>query len=161
MLGPYWFQDSSGRTTTVNGERYREVLNRINENLNQLYTPNQKRFLWVEQDGAILHTAHATMAHLRTLFGNRIWSLQAELEWSPHSPDLAPLDFFFWGTAKAEVYKEKPCCLRLLKQAVEAFAQSVTTDTCRHVIESFAVRINACVNRNGAHIENVNYKKFE
>ena len=38
-------------------------------------------------------------------FGNRIWSLQAELVWSPHSPDLAPLDFFFWGAAKAEVYK--------------------------------------------------------
>ena len=106
------------------------------------------------------HTAHATMAHLRTLFGNRIWSLQAELEWSPQSPDLATLDFFLWDAAKAEMYKEKPCSLRQLKQAVEAFIQSVTTDTCRRVIENFAVRINACANRNGVHIENVNYKKF-
>ena len=160
MLGPYWFEDSRGRTVTVNGERYREVLNRINEDLNQLYTTNQKRLLWFKQDGATPHTAHATMAHLRTLFGNRIWSLQAELEWSPHSPDLAPLHFFFWGAAKAEVYKEKPCSLRQLKQAVESFTQSVTTDTCRRVIENFAVRINACANPNGAHIENVNYKKF-
>ena len=86
--------------------------------------------------------------------------MQAELEWSPHSPDLAPLDFFFWGAAKAEVYKEKPCSLRQLKQAVESFTQSVTTETCRCVIENFAVRINACANRNGAHIENVNYKKI-
>ena len=100
------------------------------------------------------------MAHLRTLLGNRIWSLQAELEWSPHSSDLAPLDFFFWGAAKAEVYKEKPCSLRQQKQAVESFTQSVTTDTCHRVIENFAVCINACANRNGAHIENVNYKKF-
>ena len=84
----------------------------------------------------------------------------AELEWSPHNPDLAPLDFFFWGAAKAEVYKEKPCSLRQLKQAVESFTQSVTTDTCRHVIENFAVCINACANRNGAHIENINYNKF-
>ena len=44
MLGPYWFEDSKGRTFTVNGERHRKVLNRINEDLNQLYTPNQKRF---------------------------------------------------------------------------------------------------------------------
>ena len=58
MLGPYWFENSRGRTVTVNGERYREVLNRINEDLNQLYTPNQKRLLWFQQDGAtpIQHT---------------------------------------------------------------------------------------------------------
>ena len=160
FLGHTGFEDSRRRTVTVNGERYREELNRINEDLNQLYTPNQKRLLWFQQDGTTLRTAHATMVHLRTLFGNRIWSLQGELEWSPHSPDLAHLDFFFWGAVKAEVYKEKPCSVRQLKQAVESFTQSVTTDTCRRVIENFAVRINACANRNGAHIENVNYKKF-
>ena len=115
MLGPYWFEDSRGKTVIVNGERYREVLNRINKDLNQLYTPKQKRFLWFQQDGATPHTAHITLAHLRTLFQNRIWSLQAELEWSPHSPYLAPLDFFFWGVAKAEVYKKKPRSLRQLK----------------------------------------------
>ena len=160
MLGPYWFEDNRGKTVSVNRERYREVLNQFYEDLNQLYTPNQKRFLWFQQDGATPHTSLATLSHLRALFGNRIWSLQAELEWSPHSPDLAPLDFFFWGAAKAVVYKENPSSLRQLKQAVEAFTQSVTTDTCRLVIENFAVRINACANRNGAHIENVNYRKF-
>ena len=123
------------------------------------YTHQTKRLLWFQQDGATPHTAHTTMAHLHTLFENRTWSLQAELEWSLHSPDLAPLDFF-WGAAKAEVYKEKACSLRQLKQAVESFTQSVTTDTCRRVIENFAVCINVCANQNGAHIENINYKKF-
>ena len=28
VLGPYWFEDSRGRTVTVNGELYRKVLNR-------------------------------------------------------------------------------------------------------------------------------------
>ena len=107
MLGPNWFEDSRGRTFTVNGKRCREVLNRINEDLNQQYTPNQKRLLWFQQDDASFHTAHATMAQMRQLFGNRILSLLAELEWSSHRPDLAPLDFF-WGSAKAKVYKKKP-----------------------------------------------------
>ena len=71
MLGPYWFEDSRGRTVTVNEERYRGVLSRINEDLNQLYLPNQKKLLWLQQDRATSHTAQATMAHLRTLFGNR------------------------------------------------------------------------------------------
>ena len=138
MLGPYWFEDSGGRTVTVNEERYREVLNQIKEDLNQLCSPNQKRLLWFQQDNATPHTAHATMAHLCTLFGNRIWSLQAELEWSVLSLDLAPLDFLFWSAAIAEIHKEKPCSLRQLKQAVESFTQSITTDTCGHVIENFA-----------------------
>jgi len=85
--------------------------------------------------GATLHTAHATMAHLCTLFENRIWILQVKLEWSRQNLDRAPL--FLLGCCKAEVYKEKPCSLRQLKQAVEAFIQSVTTDTCRRVIENF------------------------
>ena len=72
MLGPYLFKDSRGKTVTVNGERYGEILNRINEDLNQLCTPNQKRLQWFQQDGATPHTAHATMAYLRTLFGNRV-----------------------------------------------------------------------------------------
>ena len=146
MLGPYWLEDSRRRTVIVNGECYREVLNRINEGLNQLNTPNQKRLLWFQQEGATPHTAHGTMAHLRTLFGNRIWSLQVVLELSLHSPDLAPLDFSFWGAAKAQVYKEKPCFLRQLKQAVESFTQSIIIDTCCRVIENFAVCIKVCAN---------------
>ena len=61
---------------------------------------------------------------------------------------------------KQKCTKRSLTLLQQLKQAVEAFTQSVTTDTCRCVIKSFAVHINACANRYGAHIENVNYKKF-
>ena len=56
----------------VNGERYSEVLNRINKDLDQLYTPNQKIVLWFQQDGATAHTTQSTMAHLHTLLGNRV-----------------------------------------------------------------------------------------
>jgi len=44
MLEPYWFEGSKGRTVAVNGERCKEVLNRINEDLNQRYSVNQKIF---------------------------------------------------------------------------------------------------------------------
>ena len=42
MLGPDWFEDSRARTVIVNGERYKKTLNKINEDFNQLYTPNQR-----------------------------------------------------------------------------------------------------------------------
>ena len=74
-----------------------------------MYTPTvhtkPKKILSFQQDGATPHKAHATMAHFRTLFGNKIWSLKAELKWSPHSPDLAPLEFFFWDAAKQKCTK--------------------------------------------------------
>ena len=41
-LGACWFENSRGRNVTVDGDRNRKVLNRINEDLNQLHTPNQK-----------------------------------------------------------------------------------------------------------------------
>ena len=48
-------------------------------------------------------------------------SLNTDHEWSPHSPDLNPLDFWFWGDAKNVVYANKPVTLAQLKENVEAF----------------------------------------
>ena len=61
------------------------------------------------------------------------------------------------------MHKEKPLSLFFslslsltqLKQAVEALTQSVSSDACGRAIENFAVSINACANRNGAHTEKV------
>ena len=70
-LGLYWLGEVSEEKLSVNRERCREKLNRINKDLNQLYTPNQKRFLRFQQHGATLHTAQSTMAHVHTLLGNK------------------------------------------------------------------------------------------
>ena len=59
----------------VNGEGYRQVINRINGDLSQLYIPNQKSFMWLKQGGATLKRAQETMTHLIVLFESRIWSL--------------------------------------------------------------------------------------
>ena len=41
--------------------------------------------------------------------------------WPPRSPDLSPLDYYFWGTLKARVYHNfKPTSLQALKKKIEA-----------------------------------------
>ena len=40
------------------------------------------------------------------------------LEWPPYSPDLNPLDFFFWSYLKDKVYKNNPKTLCELKNAI-------------------------------------------
>ena len=58
-----------------------------------------------------------------------------------------------------QVYANKPRTLAVPKQEVED-RQATTPATCRRVVEHFGVRIKACLNRGGAHIENVNYKQY-
>ena len=47
-----------------------------------------------------------------------------------------------------------------LKQNVADYAAEVTNDTWQKVGQNFCMRVKACFNRNGCHIEHVDYKKF-
>ena len=159
FIGPYWFEEG-GKTVTINSERYCRVIRQFSAALGQKLTFHQKAQMWFQQDGATPHTANNSLQLLRELFGDRLISLRTTHEWAPHSPDLSPPDFWFWGAAKAEVYANKPSTLTELKQNVEAYTTSVTQETCQKVGENFCLRLKACFNRRGSHIENVNFKKF-
>ena len=41
-------------------------------------------------------------------------------EWSPHSPDLNPCDFFLWGYLKSKAHKPLPSNLDKLKGRIES-----------------------------------------
>lgn len=43
---------------------------------------------WFQQDGATAHTAKALMNILKEMFGDRLISHRADIEWSPRSSDL-------------------------------------------------------------------------
>ena len=115
---------------------------------------------WFMQDGAPPHTAQETIAYLRGLFNTRLLALGTNYEWSPHSPDLNPLDFWLWRAAKQSIFAEKPRCLDDIKQNVAHYIQQVSPQTAKKVGQNFGVRIKAYLNRRGAHKESVNYKQF-
>lgn len=58
LLGPYWFEEGR-RTVTITGERYREVIAWLHNDLLATLTPGQIRMTWFMQDGAPPHTEHA------------------------------------------------------------------------------------------------------
>jgi len=158
MMGPYWFEED-GQTVTVNQVRYRTVIDHFFQDLKSTVTTRDLPKVVFMQDGAPPHTANETIEHLYSKFGDcyNVIGVKLDIEWAPHSPDLNPLDFFFWGAAKAEIYKNSPRTLADLKESVSAFTRGVSVALCKRVIENFAVRINACANRQGRHIEHVNY----
>ena len=51
-----------------------------------------------QQDGAFLHINNELKHYLQQRFsGGRVLSRHFEFNWPPRSPDITPMDYFFWG----------------------------------------------------------------
>ena len=110
---------------------------------------------WFQQDGATPHTSNESLEWLRHRFSDRLISRRCDPEWSPHSPDLSPPDFYLWGYLKDRVYGNNPQTIPDLKAAITAAIRAIPTEECGRVIDNFARRIQVCLQRRGAHLEHI------
>ena len=62
IIGPFFFQNEQGEAVTVNGDRYRAMLN---EFLFTKFEEEDIANIWFQQDGATCPTAEATIDVLR------------------------------------------------------------------------------------------------
>ena len=62
---------------------------------------------------------------LQELFRHWLVGLGHAREWPPQSPDLTPLDFFFWGHVKSLVYKTPSSHLADLGQIINAVMNQI------------------------------------
>ena len=70
-LGPYFFENEVGSTLTVNGLRYREMINDfLWPELDGIDLDN----VYFQQDGTTCHTSNETIALLREKFPDRVMS---------------------------------------------------------------------------------------
>ncbi|EFN76338.1 hypothetical protein EAI_14287, partial [Harpegnathos saltator] len=77
------------------------------------------------------------------------------------SPDLPPLDFFFWGHIKSKVYATKPWNLEDLKNRIMQKACLITLEQISHVINSFYERLAHCQTVEGRHFEHLINEKVK
>ena len=63
--------------------------------------------VWFQQDGASAHYALQAQRCLDEFFSNRWIGKRGLIEWLHRLPDLAFLDYFFWGYLKSKVYITK------------------------------------------------------
>ena len=85
IIGPFFFENEQGEAVTVNGDRYRAMLNEF------LFIKIEKEDIgniWFKQDGVTCHTAEVTIYVLRSVFKDRIISRRAWLVWPPRSCDF-------------------------------------------------------------------------
>jgi hypothetical protein len=96
VLGPIFFH------TTVTYDLY---LNMLRDTiLPQLQRQHGNDDFFFQQDGGPPHYAITVCKFLDEQLTNRWIDRQGPVEWRPRSPDLTPMDFFFWGVVKDKVF---------------------------------------------------------
>jgi len=156
VIGPYFFEDEKGNSTTVTSVRYVAMLENFVaeklENLPGLVNP------WFQQDGATAHTARPSMAAVRQLFGNQIISRFGDIQWPPRSPDLSACDFFLWGHLKNKVYSTRPSTLLQLKKRIQEEIALIPMDMLQRVMQNLHTRFQECIQRKGHHLTEIIFR---
>ena len=139
----HWFDQN----VSVNGDTYLETLQNVV--LPKIRALATRRRYWFQQDGASIHTTIRARAWLQSKFGSKVVSrLTARPQ--PKSPDLYPLDFWFWGVGMAELRRALPTTLEDLNITVEAFADSMDKEEITKAVRHLRTRAQVCKQLNGA-----------
>lgn len=156
VIGPFFFEDENGDVVTVNQERYvQQALVPFWEKLGEKVGAD-RREEWFQQDGATPHTAQKSLQWLKEKFDKRLISLKTDVEWSPNSPDLSPLDFFLWGYMKDRVYAHKPRSTHELKEAIRSEARQIPQQMIDNAVTHLeTVRLPMVLRRKGSHLEHL------
>ncbi|KAG8228356.1 hypothetical protein J437_LFUL006807 [Ladona fulva] len=75
------------------------------------------------------------------------------IAWPPRSPDITPLDFFFWGFVKDRVYATKADDIPMLRCRITDAIATVTEDMLRRTWQEIEYRLNILRATNGSHVE--------
>lgn len=155
IIGPYIFKNEDGVRVTVNGDRYRTMINDFFfENMENI-DPDE---MWFQQDGATCHTANATIDLLKTKFDDKLISRNGPVNWPPRSCDLTPLDFFLWGYVKSKVYADKPATIDALEANIERVIRDIRPEMLEKVAHNWTSRIRFVKNSRGGHMSQIIFK---
>src|SRR5579872_7232922 len=138
----------------LNGLRYYEILNQhlIEEFIDNLPLI-ETRNLFFQQDGAPPHNIRNVSELLNTNFGNNWIGTNGPVRWPPRSPDLTPMDFFFWGHIKNKLCKKTNNNINELRQNFMNCVTSISNIHIHNAVQSVMKRCNLCIEKNGHQFE--------
>jgi len=131
---------------SVNAKHYMEKILPIyfDSMGNKEIFPNERKIVFM-QDGAIAHTAKASLSLIKTQVST-VWSKGV---WAANGPDLNPLKNQ-WSILKENVYKEpQPRTREELVKKVQDVWNSIPTDTLEKLAQSLKQRVEGMVKVNG------------
>ena len=111
--------------------------------------------IWFQQDGAMCHTAEATLDVLLPVFEDRIISRRGDVIWPPRSCDLTPLDNYLWGVVKDKCYAGKPEIIDALKDNIREEIGEIQLYTIDNVLKNWTDRVGYCMASPGKHMNEI------
>lgn len=146
-LKPFFFP------STVTGASYLDMLQ--NHVIPQLQRKRKMSSVIFQHDGAPPHFSSGVRSFLSEKFPeDRVIGRGFGEAWPPRSPDLTPMDFWFWGTLKARVYHNwKPTSLEELQAKIEHEIEHVTKQELENAISHLTFRLELIIENNGELIE--------
>ena len=109
------------------------------------------------QDGAPAHHATDVRRYLEATFGaDHVLSRGCRRRWPPRSPDLTPVDYWFWGTLKARVFHyQSPRNLQQLQNRIQEECSRFTVEELKNAVAAFPRRVDLMLQAGGRHFEDV------
>lgn len=149
LIGPYFLPHR------LDGNSYYHFITNVLPELLEDLPLMLRRRMWFMHDGAPPHFALIVREFLNNRFANRWIGRGGPQHWPPRSPDINPLDFFFWGYLKSLVYTTPIETVDELRNRIEQACDIIrnTPEIFQRVRESLRRRVESCIMANGGHFQ--------
>lgn len=114
-----------------------------------------RNLVYFQQDGAPAHNSHMVRQLLNVNFAENWLGTYGPNRWPPRSPDLTPLDFYFWGFIKNEIYKIRSNTLEELRANFINCIRRVPNIHIFNATRSVTSRVQKCIEQNGRQFEHL------
>ncbi|CAF4927346.1 unnamed protein product [Pieris macdunnoughi] len=112
--------------------------------------------MWFQQGGCPAHYSRLVRNHLNEEYPDRWIGRGGTISWPARSPDLNPLDFFYWGAGKEKVYSKSMQNVEELRQRIAEAVEFVNNGRfARFISRSFLRRCRACIAAEGRQFEHL------
>lgn len=139
----------------VNGAMYSDFLSEELPELLEDISLEERRVMWFQHDGAPSHYARCSRDTLNRKYPNKWIGRGGPRAWPARSPDLTPLDFFFWGTIKDYVYRMPINTVEELSDRIDEALATITPEMIQRSRENFITRAQLCREMEGGHFEHL------
>lgn len=149
VVGPLFYHG------TLTGARYVNFMVEVLEEYLDDVNLEDRQTIYFQQDGAPAHNFRDVVAMMQRLFEDRWMGTNGPINWPPRSPDLSPLDFFFWGLIKNQVYQRKYGNVGELEDSIRLAINSIDGRSIRNATKSVYKRALMCIQENGGVFEHL------
>lgn len=139
----------------LNSPLYLDIINRNVINYMDTIPLYDREKIYFQHDGAPAHNARNVVDCLNVNFGQQWIGNNGPIRWPARSPDLTPLDFFFWGYIKNKVYLNRTNTVEELRNRFETAVRELTNIHVRNSIDGVRKRCRLCLQNNGEQFEHL------